>query len=77
VRVLEVPSSGNALIFRALLETTRTSVVIPPGVLSDGQQYAFTVMARSATTLDAEATPFREPTFPACFTRVTTAFVSP
>jgi hypothetical protein len=76
VRVYEVPVEG-ALVPRALLETTRTSVIIPPGIMIDGNSYAFMVMARAATTLDAEATPFRESTFPGCITRVTTAFVSP
>ena len=76
VEVYEVPAA-DGLIFRNLLETSRTSLVIPPGLLTAGKQYAFTVIARSATTLDAEATPFREPTLPSCFARVTTAFVSP
>lgn len=74
-RVMNV-AGATELVGVAFLDTSDTSVVVPPGVLDSGGSYVFTIASRASPGLDPEATPLRS-SLPDGLADLTTAVATP
>jgi hypothetical protein len=76
VYLVSVQNGATVLQQDSSFETSATSLQIPPGIMTDGQTYAFEIEARSIPGVDLSATPNRR-ALPEGVASVTTKFVTP
>jgi hypothetical protein len=74
--LVSVQNGATVLQQDSSFETSATSLRIPPGIMTDGQTYAFEIEARSIPGVDLSATPNRR-ALPEGVASVTTKFVTP
>lgn len=77
VRVMRVvPGTIPTRTVALVIETSATSVQIPPGIIMSGESYTFDVSARAAPGVDLAATPGRL-SLPNAYSRIASAIATP